>query len=60
MLLNNIATYQNLLKREYEDNPAEEKQREVERLYNSSPVIFDYSETYIPEGVYNLEEEVSG
>eukprot|EP00601_Ochromonadales_sp_CCMP2298_P012371 CAMPEP_0173260326 /NCGR_PEP_ID=MMETSP1142-20121109/25512_1 /TAXON_ID=483371 /ORGANISM="non described non described, Strain CCMP2298" /LENGTH=526 /DNA_ID=CAMNT_0014195051 /DNA_START=42 /DNA_END=1623 /DNA_ORIENTATION=+ len=57
MLLNNIATYQNLLKREYEDNPAEEKQREVERLYNSSPVIFDYSETYIPEGVYNLEEE---
>jgi len=58
MLLNSLSTYQNLLRNAPEDTAqGEERQREVDRLYNTSPVIFDYSETYIPEGHYTLEEE---
>lgn len=59
MLLNNLSIYQNILKRSKEDVvQRDDKRYEVERLYSTSPIIFDYSETYLPEGTYMMEDEV--
>lgn len=59
MLLNNLAIYQNILKNSKQDVvQREDKRYEVERLHSTSPIIFDYSETYLPEGTYILEDEV--
>lgn len=60
MLLNNLLLYQNLLKKSKEEVvQREDKRYEVERLYSTSPIIFDYSETYMPDGGYMVEHEVS-
>jgi hypothetical protein len=59
MLLNNLCVYQNILKRSKKEVvQREDKRYEVERLYSTSPIIFDYSETYMPEGSYMIEDEV--
>jgi hypothetical protein len=59
MLLNNLSVYQNILKRSKKELvQREDKRYEVERLYSTSPIIFDYSETYMPEGTYMIEDEV--
>jgi hypothetical protein len=59
MLLNNLSVYQNILKKSKKEVvQREDKRYEVERLYSTSPIIFDYSETYMPEGAYMIEEEV--
>ena len=60
MLLNNLSVYQNILKRSKKEAvQREDKRYEVERLYSTSPIIFDYSETYMPEGAYMIEDEGS-
>jgi hypothetical protein len=60
MLLNNLSIYHNILKRSKEELvQRDDKRYEVDRLYSTSPIIFDYSETYLPEGTYMMEEAVS-
>lgn len=60
MLLNNLSIYHNLLKNSKNDAiQREDKRYEVERLYSTSPIIFDYSETYLPDGAYMVEDSVS-
>ena len=60
MLLNNLSVYQDILKKSrHEIVQREDKRYEVERLYSTSPIIFDYSETYLPDGMYMVEETVS-
>ena len=60
MLLNNLSIYQNILKNSKNDTvQREDKRYEVERLYSTSPIIFDYSETYLPDGAYMVEDAVS-
>ena len=59
MLLNNLSIYQDVLKKSKADVlQREDKRYEVERLYSTSPIIFDYSETYLPEDSYMIEDEV--
>ena len=60
MLLNNLSIYHNILKNSKNDAvQREDKRYEVERLYSTSPIIFDYSETYLPDGAYMVEDTVS-
>jgi len=60
MLLNNLSIYQNILKNSKNDTvQREDKRYEVERLYSTSPIIFDYSETYLPDGAYMVEDASS-
>lgn len=59
MLLNNLSIYHNILKNSRNDPvQREDKRYEVERLYSTSPIIFDYSETYLPDGAYMVEDAV--
>lgn len=59
MLLNNLSIYHNILKNSRNDPVLrEDKRYEVERLYSTSPIIFDYSETYLPDGAYMVEDVV--
>jgi hypothetical protein len=58
MLLNNLSIYQKILKNIKDEVQREDKRYEVERLYNTSPIIFDYSETYLSEGAYMGGDEV--
>lgn len=60
MLLNNLSIYHNILKNSRNDVvQRDDKRYEVERLYSTSPIIFDYSETYLPDGAYMVEETAS-